>query len=91
MILKKNKNPEGVISIHLDEHKHPIAWKAKMDELMKTGMTRLEALSFINKTPFILEIYYSENNGLFLVESEAVETEIPMYNPYNGEQMEEIK
>lgn len=82
-------NPQGteeVIEIYLDSVKHPVAYNAKIDELIESGMTREEAEGFISTTPFVMELYYAPNQGLFLVESEAIEsTEI--YNPYCGEEI----
>lgn len=79
-------NPQGteeVFEIYLDPVKHPVAYGNKLDELVASGMSRDEAHSFILTTPFVLEVYYSEGHGMFLVESEAIEFN-DMCNPYTG-------
>lgn len=92
MAIKKNPaGQEETIDIVLNEKDHPIAFKAKVKELVESGLTEQEAKNFVSTTPIQLEFYYSPNQGLFLVESEAVEAVLPMYDPYTGEQMEEIE
>ena len=72
-----------VIDVYLDEVKHPRAFKTKLHELIESGLDEDAARKFIRDTPFVMEVYYDLNRGLFMVESEAVEsTEI--YNPYTG-------
>lgn len=79
-----NSNNVETVELYLDEYRHPIAFNNKLNELIKSGMMEDEARSFINSTPFELEVYYDPFRGLFLVESEACEyTDI--YNPYTGE------
>ena len=79
---------EEVIEVFLSETKHPKAFNAKVKEIVEqSGMTEEEAKDFVRTTPFILELYYHVNQGLFGVESEAVEgygNEI--YSPYTGEE-----
>ena len=87
---KLKVNPAGkeeTIDFYLDENKHPIAFKAKLDELICSGLSEDEAREFINGTPFCLEVYYSPYNGLFMVESEPLDCITP-YDPYTGEEME---
>lgn len=82
-------NPAGteeVIQIYLDPVKHPIAYAAKKQELIKCGMSAKEADKFILRTPLEMELYYSIDQGLFLIESEPLEFITP-YNPYDGEPM----
>jgi hypothetical protein len=87
----KKYNSSEVESIHvlLSETKNPICFKNKLNELInQAGMTEQEARNFINTTEFELEVYYEEGQGLFAVESEAVEsTEI--FSPYSKEQLDE--
>lgn len=72
-----------VIDVYLDEVKHPRAFKTKVTELVRDGMNEDEARKFVRETPFVMEVYYDLNRGLFMVESGVVEsTEI--YNPYTG-------
>ncbi len=80
-------NPQGteeVVEIRLDPVKHPVAFDAKRQELVNAGMTRDEAERFILAVPFVMEVYYAPNQGLFLVESEAIES-TDIHNPYDGE------
>jgi hypothetical protein len=37
-------------------------------------------------TPFVMEVYYSKDQGLFFVESETIGI-IKMYNPYDGSEI----
>ena len=86
---KHNSDEIEVIKVFLSKNEHPIAYEAKMRELMnESGMTEDEAELFLQTTPFELELYYSYNQGLFGVESEAV-TDCDIINPYNGEFLEE--
>lgn len=79
---------EEVIEVYLSEEKQPIAFGNKVKELMEeSGMSEEEAKEFVRTTPFTLELYYHMYQGLFAVESEAVEgygNEI--YSPYTGEE-----
>ena len=72
-----------VIDVYLDEDKHPRAFKTKLHELIESGLDEDAARKFIRDTPFVMEVYYDLNRGLFMVESEAVES-IEIYNPYTG-------
>ena len=77
---------EEVIVLKIDETQHPVAYKAKLNELIEAGMTEKEARDVINDG-ITMEVFYSPNQGFFLVESEAIEsTEI--YNPYDGSECE---
>lgn len=79
---------EEVIEVYLSETNHPIAFNAKVKELVEqSGMTEKEAKEYVRTTPFTIELYYHAGQGLFGVESEAVEpygNEI--YSPYTGEE-----
>lgn len=85
---KANSDQMESIEFYLDKTKQPIAYNAKLKELIGAGMTKVEAENFIDETPLCLEMYYSADQGLFMVESEAVES-CEIYNPYNGEMLEE--
>lgn len=87
MALRINKPEEcETIDIKLSKDKFPIAFEAKKRELMKQGMTEEEAEATITEMTFRMELYYSEGNGLFLVESEALVSFEP-FDPYTGEKM----
>lgn len=63
------------ISVLLTPERFPIAYQNKLDELMEQGAfdTKEEAEKWIKTTPIELEIFYEKHNGLFAIESEAVE------------------
>lgn len=84
MVRLNNSDQMELIEVYLTKSEHPIAYEAKKKELMENGLSEMEADMFLHKTPFILEIYYDKDNGLFAVESEAVESGT-VYSPYTGE------
>lgn len=91
MAVKINKpGYEEVIEIRLSREKTPKAFKEKLEELMEEGAfnTEKEAIEWIEKTPFVMEIYYERGSGLFLVESEALENG-DIVSPYTKELLEE--
>lgn len=89
--MKKNSadNYES-IEVRLSEDKTPIAFAAKLKELMdqKAFDDEEKAKKWIRETPLEMELYYSIDNGLFMVEAEAVEGG-DIVNPYTGEKLEE--
>jgi hypothetical protein len=46
-----------------------------------------DATKWIESTPIVLEIMYEKDNGLFAVESEAIECDT-LVSPYSGERIE---
>lgn len=91
MAVKINKpGHEEVIEIRLSREKTPKAFKEKLEELMEEGAfnTEKEAIEWIEKTSFVMEIYYERGSGLFLVESEALENG-DIVSPYTKELLEE--
>ena len=91
MAVKINKpGHEEAIEIRLSREKTPKAFKEKLEELMEEGAfnTEKEAIEWIEKTPFVMEIYYERGSGLFLVESEALENG-DIVSPYTKELLEE--
>ena len=91
MAFKINKpGHEEVIEIRLSREKTPKAFKEKLEELMEEGAfnTEKEAIEWIEKTTFVMEIYYERGSGLFLVESEALENG-DIVSPYTKELLEE--
>ena len=91
MAVKINKpGHEEVIEIRLSREKTPITFKNKLEELMEEGAfnTEKEAIEWIEKNPFVMEIYYERGSGLFLVESEALENG-DIVSPYTQELLEE--
>ena len=91
MTIKINEpNHEEVIEVRLSREKTPIAFKEKLDELMEEGAfdTEKEAIEWIEKTPFVMEMYYEKGHGLFLVESEAIDS-CNIVSPYTKEELVE--
>ena len=86
----KKPGHEEVIEIRLSREKTPKAFKEKLEELMEEGAfnTEKEAIEWIEKTTFVMEIYYERGSGLFLVESEALENG-DIVSPYTKELLEE--
>lgn len=73
---------EEIITLKIDENEHPIAYKAKLDELIESGLPEDDARKAISQG-FVMEVYYAPNQGFFLVESEAIGC-TPIFNPYDG-------
>ena len=88
--MKANKvGQEETISVFLTRKSFPIAFQNKLNELMEQGAfnSEEEATRWIESNPIVLEIMYEKNNGLFAVESEAIESNCLM-SPYSGEEIE---
>lgn len=51
---------------------------------------RLTAEKWVQGMEIELELYYQPEYGLFAVESEAVESNIPIYSPYTAEELEDF-
>ncbi|OQA46903.1 MAG: hypothetical protein BWY47_01522 [Bacteroidetes bacterium ADurb.Bin302] len=88
---KHNYDEMETVDVYLSEDKTPVAFARKLKELLeqKAFNSEDEAKNWIRKTPFSMELYYSIDQGLFLVESEAVESDSEIYNPYTGEELDE--
>jgi hypothetical protein len=88
--MKANKvGQEETIGVLLTRRTFPIAFQNKLNELMEQGAfdNEEEATRWIESNPIILEIMYEKDNGLFAVESEAIESNNLM-SPYSGEGIE---
>lgn len=74
------------IMVTLSRYRFPIAFRNKVDELMEQGAfdTREEAETWVEETPFELELYYDKGNGLFGVEADAIENGADIVSPYDG-------
>jgi hypothetical protein len=81
---------EGIGTITLTKEKYPIAFNAKVEELLEEGVEtdREEAERLVSQMEIELEIYYEKGTGLFAVESEAVESGT-IYSPYTAEVCED--
>jgi len=88
--MKKNDSEHyESVEIALDPIKFPIAYAAKVNELIDCGFSKEEAEKEALR-PIEMELYYENGLGLMLVESEAVES-TPIYSPYTKEQYEEYE
>ena len=77
------------IEIIIRKDKHPIAYNNKVEELINEGYGTREEIEKEYPCFFMeCEIYYEQGNGLFIVESGAVESGT-IYSPYSGELCEE--
>lgn len=90
MAIKINEaNTYEPIEVKLSKGKTPIAYKNKINELLKQKVfdTKEEAEEWLDNTPIEVEMYYEEGHGLFLVESEAIEsaTDGLLCSPYTKE------
>ena len=81
---------ESIGKITLTKEKYPIAFNAKVEELLEEGVetNREEAERLVSGMEIELEIYYEKGTGLFAVESEAVESGT-IYSPYTAELCED--
>lgn len=79
-----------VIEVRLSREKTPITFKNKLEELMeeKAFDNEKEAIEWIEKTPFVMEMYYEKGHGLFLVESDALDG-ASIASPYTKEELVE--
>lgn len=82
-----NSNAYEHFQITLSKDKYPIAFKARVENLVKLGVSREYAEKEVDTTPIELEIYYEPDNGLMAVESDVV-TCCDIYSPYTGEKYE---
>lgn len=78
------------ITIIIDREQYPIAYQAKLEELVEQNCyNNIEEAEKDNPSFEIeCEIYYDKHSGLFAVEAEAVECGT-IYSPYDGELCEE--
>ena len=91
MAVKLNNadNYESLGCITLTKEKYPIAFKAKVEELLEEELckTEEEAEKLVTSMEIELEIYYEKGYGLFAVECGAVEGG-SVISPYTGEECE---
>lgn len=81
--LKVTEKDGDVIDVWLNATDHPEAYRRRKKELMDSGMSEEDAIKYIADAPIQLELFYSFDQGLFAVESEALESS-GLYNPYDG-------
>lgn len=88
-VLAGNSDNYESIEIVLSKDKTPRAYQNKLDELLETGAfnTKEEAEKWLSTAKFDMELIYEKGHGLFLVESEAVESG-GLTSPYTQEDIE---
>lgn len=95
-----DENPDGVIQMHpsndietveINLVNYPKAFQNKLDELMEEGGfdDREEAKKYLYQNPICLEVYYEKGQGLFAVESDALEGGADICSPYTRKPMVE--
>lgn len=87
--LNNANNYEFLCKVRLDERKYPLAYAAKLKELVDGGMSEMEAREYISDCDFCLELYYSTGAGMFAVETDAIDNGAVIYDPYTGRECEE--
>lgn len=77
---------EFLTNVKLNPEKFPIAFNNKVDELMKQKAfnTREDAETYVKCADIELELYYEPSNGVFAVESDAIENGCSVISPYSG-------
>ena len=91
MAIKINEpSHEAGIEDRRSREQTPIAFKEMWEDLIGEGAfdPEKEAIEWIEKTPFVMEMYYEKGHGLFLVESEALEGG-GIASPYTKEELVE--
>ena len=90
LVVINEPGSEEVVEVLLSKEKTPVAYQKKLEELMEVGAfdTQEEAEGWLSKTPITLELYYEKHQGLFAVESEAVES-CELVSPYTGNKLVE--
>ena len=79
-------NPAGseeLVEISLDPINTPIAYANKVADLVNSGLDYPSAKR-LAKEPMEMEVYFQKGLGLFLVETEAVES-TDIFSPYTAE------
>ena len=82
---------EHLCNVVLSPDKFPIAYNAKLCELINCGLSEEDAKEYIATSKIELELYYSKDYGCFAVESDAVECGATIFDPYTGENFEDYE
>ena len=83
-----NADNVEVVNVQLSQEEHPQTFKAAVADLVKGGMSEQEAIEHIESNPFQMEVYFSPDASLFLVDTMALENG-SVYDPYTGEELSE--
>lgn len=78
--VKIGTTPES-LPLTISANQYPKVAMAKKEELMSQGLSEEDANNVISNLYFDIELFYSKGNGIFAVESGAVECE-EVYDPY---------
>ena len=82
-----------IIEIKLSRDFNPIAYQAKLEELVEQGLYKTieDAESDYPSITIDLELYYDKHHGLYGVESGAIESNAEsICSPYTAEYMEDF-
>jgi len=79
-----------LLEVYLSPEKTPNAFIKKVKCFQISGISKELAEKNTINTPISLELYYSVDQGLFAVESGAIDS-IPIYNPYDGSEIPVIE
>jgi hypothetical protein len=73
------------IEVILTKEKTPIAYNNKIEELLEEGAYETREAAEKDYPKFVMEceVYYEKGYGVFVIESDAVET-TDIYSPSNG-------
>jgi hypothetical protein len=80
------------INIVITKDRYPIAYRAKIEELVEQGYESIEqAEKDFPRFEIELELYYDKHSGLFGVEAEAISAGAEsICSPYSGDPMIEF-
>ncbi len=85
--LKITTEAGDTFDIYLCPNRFPNAYQRKVEELMEScGLSQKEAEVEAYTQPIQLELFYAIDQGLFAVESEALDS-CEIYNPYTGQEI----
>lgn len=87
-LFKQKEDHIESITIKLQPEKQPKLFNYKVEELMSQGIDYEDAKNMVLEMEFEMEVYYSPDRGLFLVDTEAVESSY-IFDPYTGIQLME--
>lgn len=89
-IQANNGNEYESVRVIIDKEQYPIAYRAKIEELVEQGCydTIEDAEQDNPNFDIELELYYDKHSGLFGVEAEAISSDATsICSPYSGEYM----
>lgn len=90
-LLQHTAEDVEVINVSLTPTSHPKFFKAKVDELVKLGLSQEEAEADVTKwmSDFEMEVYYQTDYGVFAVDSEAFEGGQRVYSPFTKTELKD--